>query len=272
MKIGLFTSGYQRNPLEDCFVDAKCFGYDFIELWGGRPHAYAPDLAAGDIEIVKALIDKYEMPVLTYTPEHNAYPFNYMIGSEAQWQDAVNYLRLAMDMGKAMGADFTLVSAGHAGYLASNREIKDRVIRTMRELSSHAEKIGHRLVLEALTPYESNTIKSANDLAEVVEMVDSSWLYGMCDIVPPFVQNESMMAYFAKLGDRMQHLHIVDSDGSSDTHVLPGDGRIPLPELMAEIKACGYQGTATIELVTAYINEPRLYARRAIDNLRKMMT
>ena len=48
-KIGMFTSGYQRNPLEDIFCDAKRFGYDYIELWGGRPHAYAPDLAAGEI-------------------------------------------------------------------------------------------------------------------------------------------------------------------------------------------------------------------------------
>ena len=32
-----------------------------------------------------------------------------------------------------------------------------------------------------------------------------------------------------------------------------------------------YRGTATLELVTNYINEPRLYARRAVDNVRSMM-
>ena len=61
-------------------------------LWGGRPHAFAPDLKAGDINEVRRLIEKYEMPVLGYTPEHNAYPYNYMIGSEAQRRDAVDYL------------------------------------------------------------------------------------------------------------------------------------------------------------------------------------
>ena len=78
LKVGMFTSGYQRNPLEHCFMDAKEYGYDYIELWGGRPHAYAPDLKAGDINEVRRLIEKYEMPVLGYTPEHNAYPYNYM--------------------------------------------------------------------------------------------------------------------------------------------------------------------------------------------------
>lgn len=44
MKLGMFTSGYQRNPLERCSQDAKWLGYDFIELWGGCPHVFAPDL------------------------------------------------------------------------------------------------------------------------------------------------------------------------------------------------------------------------------------
>ena len=31
LKVGMFTSGYQRNPLEHCFMDAKEYGYDYIE-------------------------------------------------------------------------------------------------------------------------------------------------------------------------------------------------------------------------------------------------
>ena len=46
---------------------------------------------------------------------------------------------------------------------------------------------------------------------------------------------------------------------------------IPLPELIKELKEINYDRTATIELVTGYINEPRFYARRAIDNVRTMM-
>lgn len=271
MQIGMFTSGYQRNPLEHCFMDAKRFGYDYIELWGGRPHAFAPDLKAGDINGIKRLIDKYEMPVRGFTPEHNAYPYNFMIGSEAQREDAVNYLKLSMDMAKEMGADFTLMSPANGGYYATYDELWPRLIKTMRELTDHAEKIGHKIVLEALTPYESNICKSANDLREVFGKVKSPNLVGMCDVVPPFVQHESMMAYFDKLGEKMYHLHIIDGDNGTDTHLMPGEGSMPLQEMFYEIKAVNYKGTATLELVTNYINEPRMYARRAIDNVRAMM-
>ncbi|WP_406582320.1 fructoselysine 3-epimerase [Bacillus salipaludis] len=271
MKIGLFTSGYQRNPLEHAFEDAKRFGYDYIELWGGRPHAFAPDLKNGDINIVKKLIDQYEIQVKVYTPEHNAYPYNFMIGSEQMRKDAIDYLKLSMEMGKEMGAEFTLMSPAHAGYLTSEKEIWHRLIQSMTELADYAKKINHKIILEALTPMESNVCTTANDLARVFDQIKSDNLVGMCDIVPPFVQHESIMAYFDKLGDKMKHMHIIDSDGTSDTHMIPGEGVLPMKELMLELNDIGYEGTATIELVTAYINEPRLYARRAINKLKELM-
>ncbi|MCO5997898.1 fructoselysine 3-epimerase [Actinoallomurus rhizosphaericola] len=271
MQIGLFTSGYQRNPLRDAFADAERFGYDYVELWGGRPHAFAPDLKAGDLAAVRALADQHGVPIRVYTPEHNAYPYNFMIGSESQRADAIDYLTTCLDMGKAMGAEFTVISPAHAGYRTPRAEVNERLVDSVTQLARHAERIGHTLVVEALTPYESNVCTTADDLAWLLDQVGSPNLAAMCDIVPPFVQHESIVGYLDKLGDRMRHLHVVDSDGSSDTHLVPGEGVIPLRELLAEFRAAGYDGTATIELVTNYLNEPRLYARRAIDELRALL-
>lgn len=271
LKVGMFTSGYQRNPLEHCFMDAKEYGYDYIELWGGRPHAYAPDLRAGDINEVRRLIEKYEMPVLGYTPEHNAYPYNYMIGSEAQRRDAVDYLKLSLEMAKEMGAEFVLTSPANGGYLATYDQLWSRLEKNIQELGDYAAKLEIKLVVEALTPYESNFFTRANDLVELFRRVDNPYVVGMCDIVPPFVQHESIMAYFDKLGNKMDHMHIIDGENGSDTHMIPGEGNIPIKEMLYEMKRIGYDKTATLELVTNYINEPRFYAKRAIDNMRELM-
>ena len=271
LKVGLFTSGYQRNPLEHCFMDAKEYGYDYIELWGGRPHAYAPDLKAGDINEVRRLIEKYEMPVLGYTPEHNAYPYNYMIGSEAQRRDAIDYLKLSLEMAKEMGAEFVLTSPANGGYLATYDQLWSRLEKNIQELGDYAAKLEIKLVVEALTPYESNFFTRANDLVELFRRVDNPYVVGMCDIVPPFVQHESIMAYFDKLGNKMDHMHIIDGENGSDTHLIPGEGNIPIKEMLYEMKRIGYDKTATLELVTNYINEPRFYAKRAIDNMRELM-
>ena len=271
LKVGMFTSGYQRNPLEHCFMDAKEYGYDYIELWGGLPHVYAPDLKAGDINEVRRLIEKYEMPVLGYTPEHNAYPYNYMIGSEAQRRDAIDYLKLSLEMAKEMGAEFVLTSPANGGYLATYDQLWSRLEKNIQELGDYAAKLEIKLVVEALTPYESNFFTRANDLVELFRRVDNPYVVGMCDIVPPFVQHESIMAYFDKLGNKMDHMHIIDGENGSDTHLIPGEGNIPIKEMLYEMKRIGYDKTATLELVTNYINEPRFYAKRAIDNMRELM-
>ena len=67
MELGMFTSGYQRYPLERAFADARRFGYDYVELWGGRPHAFAPDLQRGGLAEVRSLAEKYQMPVIYST-------------------------------------------------------------------------------------------------------------------------------------------------------------------------------------------------------------
>ena len=79
------------------------------------------------------------------------------------------------------------------------------------------------------------------------------------------------MEYLTKLGDKMYHFHIIDGQQGTDSHIMPGEGNIPLRELFVELRDAGYKGNATIELVTGYMNEPRLYARRAIDNVRAYM-
>lgn len=92
MELGLFTCGYQYTNIESAFIDAAAFGYDFIELWGGRPHAWAPDMDAGRIAQLRELSARYAVPICVYTPEHNGYPYNYMLGDERQWEDCMRYL------------------------------------------------------------------------------------------------------------------------------------------------------------------------------------
>ena len=79
------------------------------------------------------------------------------------------------------------------------------------------------------------------------------------------------MAYFDKLGDKMDHMHIIDGEQGTDSHIMPGEGSMPLQEMFHELARIGYDRTATLELVLGYINEPRMYARRAVENVRAMM-
>ena len=269
MKYGLFTCPYQRLSLEKAFSDASVMGYDYIELWGGRPHAYAPDLLDGDLDAILRLIDRFEMPVEVYTPEHNAYPYNYMIGTERQWEDAMDYLSAALRCGKALGAKYTLISVGHSGF-APLQERRARLLKSLRHLSLEAERLGHPILLEPLTPMESDFCTCAEELLEILEELNSPFIQGMCDVVVSFVQHRNPADDIRLLGSRMAHLHLTDSDGITEAHLLPGDGAMDLRGLLGELRTGIYDGSATLELVTHYIDTPSEAAFAAIRRIREM--
>lgn len=271
MRLGLFTCGYQRYPLEKAFADARRFGYDYMELWGGFPHAYVEDLKQNTTAQICALIDKYEMPVECFTPEHNAYPFNYMMGDKAQWERSMAYLEDAIDIAAALGAKKMLFSAGHAGYHKSEREIFSRLTESLKRLADRAAKRDVTLMLEPLTVYESNVICGLRDLDRALTAVEHPNLAGMVDLAVPFTTGEPAAEYVTRLGKRFQYLHIIDNDGVSDAHLLPGEGNIPLREVLKEIRQAGYDGQATIELVSGYLKEPSVYAGLAIKRIREAL-
>lgn len=273
MELGLFTCGYQRTSVRNAFVDARAFGYDYVELWGGRPHAYGPDLVrrcSPQLDEIRSAILEYDMPVRIYTPEHNAYPFNYMMGDMQIWQDCMDYLKCCMEAAARLGACAMLVSVGHSGN-ASQQMRFERLLQSLDVLCAEAKAQGLTLLLEPLTRYESDACVTLDELVRVLEAADYENLLGMCDLVVPFTNGEDPAEYAHRLGEKMGHLHLADSDGSSDLHLLPGEGRIDFPETLKQLCEAGYDGTATIELVTHYIDAPGAAAAEAIRRIRQAM-
>lgn len=269
MEFGLFTCGYQRESLEQAFVDASSFDYDYIELWGGRPHGFAPDLVRGAAEDIRHLSEKYRIPVRVYTPEHNAYPFNYMMGNQEQWEDSIQYLKTAIHASALLGAEAMLLSIGHSGGIPIKQR-EDRLMRSLLELSDEAEKWGQTLLLENLTPMESDGYTTLEEYSRLFEK-DLPCIKAMCDVVVPFVQGQDPVEYYRVLGTKMGHLHVTDSNGLDESHIMPGDGVMELGKMMREFSSAGYDGNVTIELVTGYMNDPTGAAELSIKRIKEML-
>ena len=269
MEYGLFTCGYQRTKLSKAFADAKAFGYSYVELWGGRPHAYAPDLVKEDsrqLREIRGCMEQYEIPVLIYTPEHNAYPYNYMQGDGQQWEESIAYLKTAMDAAALLGAPYMLISVGHGGDIPYAKRW-ERLKESLVILAGEAQKRQITLLLETLTKYESNTCITLSELQRILTEVNSDSLRGMCDLAAPFTCGENPADYMKLPGGGCYHLHLVDNDKKSDTHLIPGEGCMPLQEILTGFERAGYNGRATIELVTNYMDNPSAAFERAIQNM-----
>ena len=269
LRLGLFTFPYQYLSIETAFCDAKMLGYDYVELWGGRPHAFTYDLLNGDIDTVNGLVKKYGIPVSIYTPEHNAYPYNYMLGSMRQWEISMDYFRSSLIAARCMGAEYMLVSIGH-GENISDCDCKRRLYKSMEYLSKLAEDEGVKIVVEPLTPYESNHCTSLEDYSKLIFDINSPWIFAMLDMAVPNTQKEMPEDYFSVFKDKLRHIHLVDNDTVSDSHLIPGEGNIDMKGFIKNTKRWGYNGRATIELVNRYIDNPTEYYKIAINRIREL--
>ena len=146
-----------------------------------------------------------------------------------------------------------------------------RLLRSLRRLASEARQTGQVILLEPLSQFESNTCTTAVELAEVLAELNDPCVLPMCDVVASFVQGETAETLYQLTGGTMAHLHIADSDGRSENHLLPGDGVLPLREQLQALRQAGYDGAATIELVSMYTDDPTHYAKCAIERVRELL-
>lgn len=276
MKFAAYTSGYRFRPLEQAFADARTFGYDGIELCGERPHAYAPDLCGERLYRIRRWIEQYQMPVIGYCPKVNGYPYNLMLGDRDIWQDSLAYVRRTLDAARDLGAGFSVIAFGQAADGVTRPEKERRMRESLLRLADHASACETLLLIEPLTPRESDSLCSAAELSALLEQVDCPYVAGMCDTVVPFTQSrqgqssEDLDTWFDLLGWRLRHIHMTDSDGLTEDHILPGDGIAPLGEMLATLHRREYEGYITIELVDMYRHDPTHYAGLALAHMRQL--
>lgn len=271
MKVALLSLLFRRYHLDKIFEVAAEAGYDGVEIWGGRPQAYPYDMDEARCEQVLELKQKYHLEVPMYTPEVLGYPFNIATTDEKERVETIDYLKKALDVAKAIEAPRIQLATGHAGYGTSRRKNFENVKYVLSTLAEYADKRGIDIILEAVTLMESNVIIFLDDLVELIEDIGSPRIKGMLDTVTPTVHQETFADYFEKLGDKMDYIHFIDSDGRDQHHFPIGEGKIPMQALMAIIRKYHYDGWLSSELVWPYGRDPELYAIQEIRSIRKLL-
>ena len=57
-----------------------------------------------------------------------------------------------------------------------------------------------------------------------------------------------ILEFIEKFGHRIGHLHVSDNFGERDDHIPLGAGNIDFVKIVNELKQCGYDDTATLEI------------------------
>jgi fructoselysine 3-epimerase len=271
MKISILSSLFWRYPLEKVFEIASLQGYDGVEVWGARPHAYAYDMNEARIDRLLKLKEQYRLDIPMYCPEILMYPYNIPTLDPKERRDTIDYLKRSIEVAKAIGSPRIQMTSGHAGYGTDRKINLENITSVMRILVDCAEKIGVDIIFEILTIMESNTIFLLDDLLDVMNRIGSPRLKGMIDTVMPMTNWETFSEYFEKLGDKMAYIHFEDTNGVNQFHQPIGKGILDMPELIAMFRRYGYDGWLSFELFSSYIREPEMYSGQEIRKLRSIL-
>jgi len=272
MKFSFLTYLFYRYPLEYCFEIAKRYGFEGIEIWGGRPHAYAYDLNNHRIDDINKWKNKYNLEISMFTPEVLAYPYSLTSRLEEERRDTVDYLLKSVEVTALIGANKMQVVADHPGYHRSHKEVWNNLIENLKRICDKAEEMNVEIVIEAFTPSEGNLITKAEDLYRLLEEIESTSLKAMIDVVPPVVANEPFSEYFNRLKDKIAYIHFSNSDGVTEQHILLDDpkGVIPAKEMFSIFKNYGYNGWCSLELLVPYFKDPELYLLQTVNLVNKI--
>lgn len=261
---------YKHYPFE-YFLDAMV-RYDFqnIEIWGASPHLYVDDMTLQEIRNIKKEINRRNLSVVCFTPEQCVYPINLAAKEESIREKSLHYFIKSAEAAKELDAPLLLVTPGWGYENEDKNEAWKRSRDSLEKLSEIAARLDLVLALEPLTRVESNIINDSRSLALMLNEVNSPSLKGMIDTIPMALAGEDFRDYFSALNEDIVHIHFID--GKPDSHLVWGDGILPLESYIDQLNQAGYKGALSLEYTFyQYVQEPDLAIERTFKALSNIM-
>lgn len=251
--MGIHYLMYSLDYLLDGHAEA---GYEVIELVGQAPHFNMDDKWNQDALEVRKKIEDRGLRCAVFTPECSCFQWRNNYADETAHRKSMEYFKRGMEVARQLGADLMLTNACGDTMDESHDVIYDRAIRHFTEIAGYAEEAGVRVALEAVRPQEARTCITLDEIAGLVEAVDSPNLGAALDTVAMGVQGETPRQWFERLGDKLIHCHFVD--GKPYAHLAWGEGIFPLERYINVLNEFGYEGLLSQELTDGrYFDDPK---------------
>ena len=269
MKFSQSSFVYFNYPLQEAIGRLHQYGYQGIEIWGGRPHLYRHDLD-GQLDEIVALLDRFEMVVPNFIPAQFRYPSILCSLNETIRRDSVQYIQDAVDNALRLRAPSVSLCPGMTLFGEDLDRGWSQLRKSIVELLDYTEGTDLVLLIEPAHQAESTLILTVADGLRMIEEVGSERLGILLDTGHANVNGENLAKVVASLRDVPFHVHIDDNHGDSDAHLIPGDGKIDFAPFARALKRVNYQGFVSAELGFQCTLDPDRAVEKTSAALREM--
>jgi 2-keto-myo-inositol isomerase len=234
-----------KATLPEDVAAASAAGFKGLEIWAAKMDAY---LETNSIEALKALFDRAglqpasinSIEFITFRP-----PDEYaMIRARCQQ---------LCQLARALGCEKIVVVPSPTPQGVGWDEIRDESVRVLRELSQVAAPYGVQLAFEFLG-FSWCSVRTLGQCWDIVQEADRSNVGLVIDTCHFYAGGSQLRTIEGVDPLRILIFHINDVeerplDTIEDAHrLLPGEGVIPLDDILIRLKHIGFDGLCSVEL------------------------
>lgn len=272
MKLAFSTNAYLRFPFDEAAARIARCGYQGLELMADVPHAWPAGLLAGTKRAIVESMNRHNLAfsnvnafmMNAINDVRQPYWYPSFIEPDAHYRQVrIDHTRRALSLCAELGAPHITTEPG--GPLApgqSRQSAIDLFVEVLKPLAEHAHNEGVLLLIE---PEPGLLLETTDQYLEVAERVGAPSIGLNFDVGHAFCVSEDLPRAIAKLAPQIRHYHLEDIAATRvHHHLVPGTGAIDFAEVIAAIRATGYDGWLTVELYP-FVDDPDAAARGALE-------
>jgi len=166
--------------------------------------------------------------------------------TEPDLEQRIDHTLHVMDVAAALDAKALIVAPGRRNgrTYEQTRDYAARALSTVLERAT----TGVKLALEPIVPWQSDYLNTLGEALELAELVDHPDI-GVYPDTFHLWRTGTMLEDIERAGSRILGVHLNDAREGDHFNCLPGDGELPLAEIVRAIEATGYTGTYDNELM-----------------------
>lgn len=245
MLLALNGATTMKATLPEDITAASAAGFKALEIWAAKMDTY---LESHSIQDLNRLFDQADLEPASI----NSIEFITFRPPE-EFQAIQDRCQQLCELAQALSCDKIVVVPSPTPELLGWGEIKSQSVRVLRELSEVAAPYGVGLAFEFLG-FAWCSVRTLEQCWEIVAETDRPNI-GLVIDTCHFFAGGSQLGAIEKVDPRkifIFHINDVEErplDTIEDAHrLLPGEGVIPLDDILVRLKRTGYDGLCSLEL------------------------
>lgn len=263
---------YHHHRFETFLDDMESLDLRSIELWGIAPHFYIPTITDAEVgEIAKNFAHR-DMKVVCLTPEQVLYPVNIASGDRTVRAASIDLFKRGAQICAQLGSPYLFLTPGRGYEDEPVEEGWKRSAESLSIIGEYAASLGVPCLFESLQRFETNLVKSLEDMRRMVSDMDDSNYRFVLDTCAMSAAGDIIDDYFKAFPGKIAHVHLVD--GTPSGHLAWGDGELPMYRFVEELEKNGYEGLLTFEVFGngSYALCPKRTLERCLSEFDKATT